>query len=53
VLVPVMYSLLDDLDDFVKRNFMRPEDEEDELVPGVKRSGARPAVSSGSNPAPV
>jgi hypothetical protein len=53
VLVPVMYSLLDDFDDLVKRNFMRPPEEEDELVPGVKRSGSRPTVSSGSNPVPV
>jgi multidrug efflux pump subunit AcrB len=53
VLVPVMYSLLDDFDDFVKRNFMRASEEEDEIVPGLKRSGSRPAVSSGSNPVPV
>ncbi len=53
VLVPVMYSLLDDVDDWVREHFMRPPEEEDEIVPGVKRSGSRPSVSSGSNPVPV
>ena len=53
VLVPVMYSLLDDFDDFVKRHFLRPTNEEGESAPGIKRSGSRSAVSSGSNPVPV
>jgi multidrug efflux pump len=53
VLVPVMYSLLDDFDDFIRRHFMRSAEEEEEIVPGVRRSGAVPAVASGSQPAAV
>jgi multidrug efflux pump subunit AcrB len=54
VLVPVMYSLLDDLDDFVRRTFGSEERVEDEAVPSLKHSGVRPAAaSSGSHPVPV
>jgi multidrug efflux pump subunit AcrB len=53
VLVPVMYSLLDDFDDWVRRNFLRPQEQEDDIVPGFKRSGSRPAVRSGGQPATI
>jgi multidrug efflux pump subunit AcrB len=38
VLVPVMYSLLDDFDVFVKRNFSRPQEEEATLASGIFRT---------------
>jgi multidrug efflux pump subunit AcrB len=53
VLVPVMYSLLDDFDDWVRKNFLRPKEQEDDIVPGFQRSGSRPAVRSGSQPVGV
>ncbi|MDH3291388.1 MAG: efflux RND transporter permease subunit [Gemmatimonadota bacterium] len=45
VLVPVMYSLLDDFDDFVKRTFSRPVVEE-----SVKGSGVYRGVGGESRP---
>ncbi len=46
VLVPVMYSLLDDFDNWLKRSLTRPE--ETEAVPGARRPRAEPTDSKAS-----
>jgi hypothetical protein len=46
VLVPVMYSLLDDFDNWLKRNLTRPE--EPEAIPGARRPRAEPTDSKAS-----
>jgi len=54
VLVPVMYSLLDDFDDLVQRYFTRPVEQEDVAqAVGVLRSGPVRPVPSGGYPAGV
>jgi hypothetical protein len=52
VLVPVMYSLLDDFDDWMKRLFGRPSEEDATQVSGVYRPASGDSQPS-VNPAAV